>query len=354
MKYKDLYLILILLFLASSVLAVSTQTKPSTQPTIRKAPIKCVSPTPKSWSRDDVILAFESAGKIGRMVNLSDPVDLWHAKGKSAESSKPYQDHRWQSVMLKQYDLEPFIQMDPYKNRRGKIPDLPSGVKSASFSDPVLRKAFIADAVWRTKLYEPRFLCLAMEINSYYEQNPGDFGYFVSLFKEARKAVKEISPETLVFVSFQYEQLLGKFGGQGDLRKHKPHWHLLEMFEPDQDAVGISTYPMESFVPTKFGPASALPDDYYRVLREHTKKPIIFTEVGWPSDSDFGGSPQSQAAFLKRFQVLIKDLNVPLVNWYFLYDLKGYGPVFESMGLFDSKGKPKPSYAVWSRLWALQ
>ncbi len=46
----------------------------------------------------------------------------------------------------------------------------------------------------------------------------------------------------VVFVSFQYEQLLGLFGGQGNLRKHAPQWGLFRLFEPETDAIGISSY----------------------------------------------------------------------------------------------------------------
>ena len=87
-----------------------------------------------------------------------------------------------------------------------------------------------------------------------------------------------------------------------------------------------------------------MPEDYYRRLREHTSKPIIFAELGWPSDPAFGGTPEAQAEFLQRFPSLIEGLDVRMVNWNFLYDVTGYGPVFESMGLFDPAGEPKPGW----------
>ncbi len=74
-------------------------------------------------------------------------------------------------------------------------------------------------------------------------------------------------------------------------------WELFRKFEPDVDAIGISSYPMKSFAPVRFGDPASLPDDYYRRIGKHTRKPIIFAELGWPSDSRFGGSPGNQAAF---------------------------------------------------------
>jgi len=324
----------------------------ATQPTTRPvAAVKSVTPTPRSWSRDGLIQSFALAAEIGPLICLPDPVDWWYAQGKSDKESKPHRDSRWQTVLIRQHGLKVFVQIDPYKTRRGKIPGLPKTVKKASFADPVLRRAFIADAVQRVRLYNARYVCLAMEINAYYEENAEDFDHFVSLFKEARREVKKIKPDAIVFVSFQYEQLLGRFGGQGHLPKHPPRWELFDKFEPDQDAVGISTYPLATFSPPRYADPSKVPADYYSPIARHTNKPIIFAEVGWPSDPAFGGSPEKQAAFIRRLDILLGDLNVLMVNWNFLYDVKGFGPVFDSMGMFDSRGRAKPSLGAWKELW---
>ena len=327
---------------------VTLPARPATQPTTRPAPwLLSVTPTPRQWNQKGLFEVFSIAEQIAPMVCLPDPVDWWSANGQPATKSKPYRDHLWQRVLIDQHKLDVFIQMDPYPNRRGPISNLPKQVRSPSFSDPVLRKAFIADAQQRAQLYRPKYLCLAMEINAYYEQHPEDFEHFVTLFSEARTAVKKIDPEIVVLVSFQYEQLLGIFGGQTGLPRHEPHWKLLDLFGPDLDAVGISSYPLKSLDPPRFPSGDALPKDYYARIAEHTNKPIVFAELGWATDPSYGGSPQDQAVFIERLPALLEGLDVRLINYNFLFDAKGFGKVFESMGLIDEKGNTKPAMKVW-------
>ncbi len=326
--------------LAAVQLPPSPTTKPAGLP-------RCVTPTPRQWNQQGFFETFATAEQVVPMVCLPDPVDWWHAEGKDPEKSKPFNDHRWQSYLLNKHGLDVFIQVDPYKTRRGKLSGLPKAVAAPTFADPVLRRAFIADVLQRARLYQPRYLCLAMEINAYYEENADDFDHFVSLFKEARKQVKAIAPDTVVFVSFQYEQLLGLYGGQGHLPKHEPHWELFKQFEPEIDAIGISSYPMKTFSPPTYPDPKDFPADYYKRIAKHTDKPIVFAELGWPSDPKYGGSPEKQAAFLQRFPSLIEGLDVRLVNYNFLFDARGFGAVFESMGFIDAKGVVKPALQVW-------
>jgi hypothetical protein len=316
-----------------------------------RRPLKCVVPTPRVWSNEGLVESFKTSAQLSRTICLPDPVDWFEAEGKPPEQAKAHREFQWQQSLLRRHDLNVFIQIDPYKTRRGPIPDLPRSIRSRSFSDPVLRKAFIADVMLRQRLYDPTYVCLGMEINAYFDENPRDFDHFVSLFKEARRAIKQVRPDAVVLVSFQYEQFLGILGGQGHLPKHPPQWELLQRFEPEADAIGISSYPMSSFSPLRFGDPNDLPAHYYNQLSEHTSKPIVFAELGWPSDSRFGGSPARQAAFLRRFPVLTSKLDVRLVNWFLLYDAKGFGEVFESMGLIDSSGRSKPAYDLWKDLW---
>ncbi len=302
-----------------------------------------LTPTPRRWNGEGFLEAFAAAEKLVPTICLPDPVDFWHARGKPAEDSKPFQDSRWQRVLLDRHHLNVFVQMDPYSARRGKIPNLPKQITTASFGDAVLRQAFIADALQRVEVYKPRFLCLAMEINAYHEQHPEDFDRWVSLFKEARQAVKRVDPNILVFVSFQYEQMLGLFGGQAGLPKHAPAWELFDRFGDELDAVGISSYPMQSLDPPRFGPANTLPADYYQRIAAHTRKPVVFAELGWSSDPAFGGSLREQAVFVGRLPKLLEGLDVRLVNYNFLFDAQGFGKAFESMGLIAADGTIKPA-----------
>ncbi len=316
--------------------------------------IRSTVPTSKNWESDSIIEAFLTADELGGWISIPDPVEWWYALGKDAQTSKVFQDSQWQNYLLRENNTEIFIQLDPYGSpRQGTLSSkLPDELAGSTFASPAIREAFVREAVARVEWYQPRYVCLAMEINAYYEQQPEDFDHFVSLFAEARQAIKDVSPEAIVFVSFQYEQLLGRFGGEAGQIIHEPHWKLLEKFEPYQDAVGLSSYPMESMDPVNFGDPRNLPDDYYSRVAEHTEKPIVFAELGWSSDRKYGGSKASQAAFLQRFETLTSGLDLRLVNWIALYDGSTFGPPFETMGLLDNRGRPKNAFQVWKELWS--
>ena len=314
------------------------------------APTLCITPTPKSWDGEGITNAFATAAEAAGCVCLPDPTDWWHAKQKDFADSKQHKDSQWQRFLLDKHSLDVFIQVDPFRAHRWGKTATPAVLRDGSFANPAIRRAFTADALERVGAYKPKYVCLGMEINSYYEEHPDDFDNFVSLFKETRRAIKKRHPDVIVFVSFQYEQLQALHLGNSVVASREPRWELIDRFEPDQDAVGISSYPLAKASPPRYGPPADLPEDYYKRLRKHTKKPIIFAELGWPSDSAFGGTPKAQAEFLKRFPSLIEGLDVQMVNWNFLVDVKGYGPVFESMGFFDAKGRPKPAWASWRKL----
>jgi len=140
----------------------------------------------------------------------------------------------------------------------------------------------------------------------------------------------------IIFVSFQYEHLIDQ-----------NQWKLFESFG-FMDAIGISSYPHKKHS-DQFGDPSALADDYYSQICDNTNKPVVFAELGWSADPAFGGSSQKQAEFLNLFfDKLIKNMNVKLVNWWFLYDNVGHGEFFNKMGLKDtSTGLKRPAWDVY-------
>jgi hypothetical protein len=311
--------------------------------------LKSITPTPRSWDSKGFTEAFQTAHRVTKVISITDPVDWFDAAGKPREQSKPYQDAQWQMYLSDQRGLQVMVQMDPYVTRRGEIPNLPAGV-SPTFSDTQLRQAFIADALLRIDVYKSPIICLAMEINAYYEQHPKDFDNFVSLFAQTAAQIKQKSPSTWVCVSFQYEQLLGLYGGQNGLPTHEPHWSLLSKFAEHADAIGISSYPFVSLAPVRHSSPAELPSNYYRRIAEHTDLPIIFTELGWSASSSHGSSPEQQAAFIKRLPELLSGMDVRMINWNFLYDAKGFGSAFDEMGFLDGSGRQRPALSTWNQL----
>ena len=120
---------------------------------------------------------------------------------------------------------------------------------------------------------------------------------------------------------------------------------MLESFKTD--AVAFTTYPC-----LVYKDPTDVPDDYYAEIREHTLKPIIFSEIGWHSEGSPAGwesSEAEQAAFIIRYHELTKDLSVEISVWSFVYDQDTIEP-FRSMGLLRDDGTSRPAWDSWVKI----
>ena len=89
---------------------------------------------------------------------------------------------------------------------RSQFSGLPFGW-DASFANPKVRAAYTNYTLWVVRMFHPRYLGLASEINTYMDTHPSDAQNFISLYNEIYKAVKAKAPDTKIFVTFQWEEL---------------------------------------------------------------------------------------------------------------------------------------------------
>src|SRR5690606_31964589 len=179
------------------------------------------------------------------------------------------------------------------------------------------------------------------------ERNPEAYFAFVEAYQQADMAVKEASPDTSVFVTFQYEELLGVVP---ELPPHAPRWELLDDFGTSLDLIGLTSYPSFAY-PT----ARKVPGEYYRQIREHTQLPVAFVGVGFASGPGRAGVNASTEPEQRRFlQRLLEDafaMQSPLLIWFAANDLSfAASPPYDllqSIGLRAADGTPKESWAVW-------
>lgn len=295
---------------------------------------KSITPTPRQWTADGYIEVFSRVQGYTKMISILNPLDWWYAEGKDETESVAYQSWIWQRTLMG--DLQVSIQIDPYPTRSGPISNLPAHLQAATFADPAVIEAYKADALQRVRLYNATYVCLGIEINSYYMAHPEDMENYIMAFRAVRNAIKAERPDAVVFVSYQYETMMGLQG--------TPQWELIGRFGDEVDAVGVSTYPL-TFNPSLT--VRRIPSNYYSRIRSYTSKPIVLAEIGWPSDPAFGGSERSQADFLKLLPTLLKDMPVLMANYNFFYDAIGFGAPFDSMGLIDAKNRVKPAMQYW-------
>jgi len=256
------------------------------------------------------------------------------------------------SEMAKMYGLKTFIVIDPLEGTNREEIDAKARMLSPElsrlplFSDEKLRKAFKNYSVRIARDYKPEYLGLGSEINTYIAKNPEDAENLISLIKETIPLVKQVSPNTKITVTFQFDQLNGtSFSG-------KTQWDILASLESKLDLVAISSYPS-----LWFASPEEIPDNYYSQIKEHTNKPIIMAESGWPTAgaAQYHGSYENQNKFLLRFIALTKDLDLKLWIWWFLHDQPGDGYLdfFRTMGMRTSDGQEKPAWKTWQSIHAL-
>ena len=245
--------------------------------------------------------------------------------------------------------LQLFVALDPFDPAaRERLANLPGGHEGKDLGDSALRHAFVAEAKYIAVNYRPAYLALGMEVNATYERNPAQYARFVEAYREAYDAVKASSPETKVFVTFQYEQLLGVIPWEP---AHAPRWELLEAYDRRLDAFAITTYP--SFA---YPVARRIPPEYYRQVQQRTTLPVLFAATGYSSGPSREGvnssTPPEQRRYVQRLFADADQLRSPLVVW-----LIGRDPtyltappydLFASIGLRDAEDRPKEAWQAWT------
>jgi len=246
---------------------------------------------------------------------------------------------------IRSVGLEPVANLNPWTVAPGKGIVRNDGSGSADFGDPGFRRRMCQEAATVARRFRPRYFCIGNEVNSLYEMLGAEaFDRFMDVEHAIYRAVKHASPETRVLIVVSWSQLVDLPGG--------PRLHLLPRLEGACDIIGVTSYPWR-----RYETPADLPPKYYLRLRERTRHPVAFTEIGWSSDTTQGGSEQEQVEFLERFLELTRTLQPEFVNWAFLHDLPSSsvdGMVVQrshlGLGLRRYDGSPKP---VWRAFEAL-
>ena len=220
------------------------------------------------------------------------------------------------------------------------------------FSDPQVAAAFVAECAWFAGHFEPDYLALGVEVESYLaaaDQQERDA--FLQAFISAREACHAARPGCVVFMYFQYENVRAR-----DL------WELIAPFARAGDAFGFSSYPSSPIAGGGVGIAAVdLGESYFEdmAVRLGGDRPLIIAEFGHPSAASQmcpWGTPQEQADMVSQLFRSLARRNTALVCWTYLHDSdlsSVYDPdladYFGSMGLLrSSQSEPGgPAWDAW-------
>jgi hypothetical protein len=319
-------------------------------------------PTPSEVSLDSVFAIYKAMGQHADVSLVQENIPwMDFATGVNVESQKITDMKNAQTLALAN-NLDSIYVVDPLNgfNRR-EFSGLPVEWSGANFSTPEVRTAYLNFTLRILREFKPRYLGLASEINTYAEAHPEDFKNFISLYRETYAAIKAESPETKVFVTFQWEQMNSIAGFDTSGVPYKIKWEQVDIFEPQLDLWVISSYP---FIAFKSG--SDIPADYYAPLLTRTNKPLAVAEGGFVSREtrNIPGKPQDQVDYLNAIHtqlgdrldfwiyLLLDDLNENSYGSFFRKQGMGKGDIetfgfFVNVGLREKDGTPKPALQTW-------
>ena len=371
-------LLILILALTLAALACGSQTPPTPTtpfPTLASSAFDSgrttygFFPTPPEVSIDSVMKIYKDLGTHADFVLIQENVP-WNDFVNSVDgSSQKRTDIINQVTLARQNHLDAIFVVDGLNGlNRSQFSGLPFGWDD-SFANPNVRAAYTNYTLWVVRMFHPRYLGLASEINTYMDTHPDDAQNFISLYNDIYKAVKAEAPDTKIFVTFQWEELNNLISQAANGRQRlQPNWDQVEAFEPNLDVWAISSYP---FVAFKSG--ADIPADYYTPLLARTSKPLAVAEGGFTSKpiGPINGTPEDQVAYLNAIHnqigsrlafwvyLLLEDFNLDSYSNYMKAngvnstDVNTLG-MFASVGLGNSDGTPKPALDLWDSFRAGQ
>lgn len=319
-------------------------------------------PNPPELTDKSQLATLPGIGEHGDVILIQEALPWADFLDGMDGDSQSIQQQRNLTVLASQNGLEVIFVIDPLNGlNRSQFAPLPPQLTGGNFGTPGMRTVYKNYALRLTREFHPRYLGLASEINTYADAHPDDFQNFVSLYRETYAAIKTESPDTQVFVTFQWDDLnnvipFDPTGGE----RYQIKWEQIEIFEPFLDVWAISTYPFVAF-----NSGTDIPSDYYTPLLTRTDKPLVVAEGGVNSHAigQFHCTPQDQVDYLNAIHT---QLGGRLSFWVYLIlndiDGEAYRDFltqngmqtnadtilwFAAVGLRELDGTSKPALQVW-------
>ena len=160
-------------------------------------------PTPPEISVESVVKHIKNISQHADVVLFQQEIP-WTDFAKSPDvDSEKLEELRGMVQLTVGHGLEPIFVVDPLDglNRREFI-GLPPELAGSNFSTTEIRNAFKNYALRLVREFNPRYIGLGSEINTYMDAHPDDVENYLSLYRETYAAIKAEAPETQVFVSF--------------------------------------------------------------------------------------------------------------------------------------------------------
>ncbi len=183
-------------------------------------------------------------------------------------------------------------------------------------------KAYVEFMVQR---FDPVFLALSIEVNTYVNNCPDAWPELRSLLNEVYAEQKAARPKLPVFNTFTINPLWNAAGACAGFREDCIDEGLEAIGDLSGDVFAISTYPMIVYLVN----GGTLPDNWLSIFREKTGLPVAIAETGWQyfpietQDPDMPeacleipSSAESHLWWVERVLADAETLDMPFVVWW--------------------------------------
>lgn len=223
---------------------------------------------------------------------------------------------------------------------------------TVDFRDEAQATAFTQAVATLAREQRPAFLGVGNEVNRIAEQEAAAYEAWVKRLPAIAEAVHAASPETKVFTTYQLEMLLGRAGLSGR-PAGEARWALLDGVAAAVDVVAFTTYPYFDYATPEAVPASYYRDAAAEAARRGARA-VAISEAGWPGavipalrGDPRDGSPEEQAAFVRRLPLLFEGVRPAFFLWAFDHDPGLSGTPFDTAGLRANDGTSRPAFDAW-------
>jgi hypothetical protein len=197
------------------------------------------------------------------------------------------------------------------------------------------------------------YISLGNEADVYFSKHPKELDDYISFYGKAKEEVEKVFPGCKTGITIKAENLLT--GKEPNATSKK----LLEV----SDVAMFNYYPVQNFKPRK---PEQVEEDMAKLKEMSGDKPIVFQEIGYPTNKKLGSSEKSQAQFVQlTFKQLLADDRVKFANFMMLHDFtpaiadflaqnygftnKNYRPMVQTLGFRKSTGKPKLAWEAFKK-----
>jgi hypothetical protein len=232
---------------------------------------------------------------------------------------------------------------------------VPGALTNLKFDDPVFVKQW-EDMILLISKNLPKnvkAIALGNEADVYFRDHPGELDAYLELMKSARSLLKGAGVSAPIGIVTTYE----------GISKDRA---LAAKLQRGWDVVFMTYYPMNSQFEVL--PTTEVAKHLDEMIQFASGRPLILSEVGYPSSELNKSSEEKQAAFVKEFfaQLGKRSNRIPFVNYFIQADFDGvildyletqyrlnderFRAYLSSTGLTKSDGTKKKSYSEFKRV----